>query len=531
MMMTTMSYEPHINTLPAGILHKIFGFLGPRDLCMASAVCRLWRDLNQDEMTDRHWKALYCHRWAPTEFQEARKTWQKQYSVKMRTTQVWRGRYQQDSLFGHKAGVRCIKLLPERNLVATGSLDKTMRLWDLEQGMPLSVSKSHGGTVRCVGLDNHLLVSGSADATVRVWKLQPNASESPDLSSPVKLQGIHTGPISGLALCSKYIYSGSWDCSVRMWSRSNLNCRKMWRYGDWVWAVMVQGSTLLASAGRDVFIQDLPTGRLVSRLCNLYEEGHVSSMDGSQNGKMIVTGAGDGQVLLHDVRAKAPVAELWHHQAGVSGVKFEDPWVASCSHDGTIAVVNIDRYIHPHGDFRAGTVYKRGTDRRQLSSPGGSAYCLDMVDQWIACGSESSVIRVWDFNKAEENARQAIAQRSARRAHRRNMHAVSCRVQSSIDSSATENEEQSTIGSSSEEKDGDAQEAGEGQSSTVPVPQDAEQDNKTSDDSDLTEGILHSGLQECCRQEARRIRWRNVPFMPPHGSESTDEGEVLEGLA
>jgi hypothetical protein len=38
----------HVNNLPTGILHGVFGHLGPRDLCAVTATCQLWRALNRD---------------------------------------------------------------------------------------------------------------------------------------------------------------------------------------------------------------------------------------------------------------------------------------------------------------------------------------------------------------------------------------------------------------------------------------------------------------------------------------------------
>lgn len=48
-----------------------------------------------------------------------------------------------------------------RLVVAAGSLDRTIRLWDLTYGMPLSISRPHGGTVRAVALDHTLIASGA----------------------------------------------------------------------------------------------------------------------------------------------------------------------------------------------------------------------------------------------------------------------------------------------------------------------------------------------------------------------------------
>lgn len=37
-----------INALPAGALHHVFDFLGPRDLCAVGATCQLWHGLQGD---------------------------------------------------------------------------------------------------------------------------------------------------------------------------------------------------------------------------------------------------------------------------------------------------------------------------------------------------------------------------------------------------------------------------------------------------------------------------------------------------
>lgn len=44
------------------------------------------------------------------------------YGRKLRTQAAYGGRARQENLFGHKAGVRCLGLLPGRNLLVTGVL-------------------------------------------------------------------------------------------------------------------------------------------------------------------------------------------------------------------------------------------------------------------------------------------------------------------------------------------------------------------------------------------------------------------------
>ncbi len=42
-----------IQALPSGLLHGIFSFLPPRDLCAVSATCKYWRHLNQDDAANQ----------------------------------------------------------------------------------------------------------------------------------------------------------------------------------------------------------------------------------------------------------------------------------------------------------------------------------------------------------------------------------------------------------------------------------------------------------------------------------------------
>ncbi|CAD7702998.1 unnamed protein product, partial [Ostreobium quekettii] len=111
----------HLNGMPTGVLHKIFHLLGPRDLSRAGSVCRLWRALNRDDAADCRWRALYAQRWPLAGEGDPICRWQAAYGAKVLRTRVWRGKCETDSLFGHKAGVRCARLLPERGLAATGA--------------------------------------------------------------------------------------------------------------------------------------------------------------------------------------------------------------------------------------------------------------------------------------------------------------------------------------------------------------------------------------------------------------------------
>ena len=57
-------------------------------------------------------------------------------------------------------------------LVASGSFDGTVRLWEASTGAPLATLKGHTGGVRGVALsaDRRLLATGGYDGTARLWE-------------------------------------------------------------------------------------------------------------------------------------------------------------------------------------------------------------------------------------------------------------------------------------------------------------------------------------------------------------------------
>ncbi|CAL8466377.1 g5913 [Coccomyxa elongata] len=423
----------NINILPAGLLHTIFNSLGPRDLCSVSATCKHWRHLNQDAAANKTWQGFFEQRWRPfllgSSLQVEQKsygTWQARYGSKMRAQRVFGGRARQDTFYGHKAGVRCLALLPSCNLMATGSLDRTVKLWDLSAGIQIATSRYQPCTVRTLALDASMLVcSASKAGSLRVWKAAGSDNKTPfDLSTSKELTG-HAGPVTSVAMNDECIFSGSWDYTVRMWGRSRLKTLAVLQCSDWVWGVCPRGSNLLVAAGRSACVFDQSTYRALRR----YDSGSVREMlhsprvEGTRDDRLLFIGNADGALQAFDLRQSKvdPVATLWQQGSPVQSIAFDDPWLAAALDDGSALLLNVDAAMRSGRSSTRAREAARPTQaikRQFVGSAACSAYCVDIADQWMACGSDAATVRTWDFSEANEVQERLDALRAARDAQR-----------------------------------------------------------------------------------------------------------------
>ena len=77
----------------------------------------------------------------------------------------------------HTGDVRCLAIIPGRNLFVSGSSDRTLIIWSLDvttSSQSVRVLKGHTSLVlsAAVSTDGTQIVSGSVDSTLRVWNAQ-----------------------------------------------------------------------------------------------------------------------------------------------------------------------------------------------------------------------------------------------------------------------------------------------------------------------------------------------------------------------
>lgn len=117
-------------------------------------------------------------------------------------------------LTGHDGGVEVVSFSPDGGTLASGSVDFTVRLWDVASGRVTKTLNPHGGYVQAVAFspDGRTLASGSVDPTVRLWDAATG--------EPTATMFGHADLIGSVAFSpdGRTLATGSSDRTVRLWS-------------------------------------------------------------------------------------------------------------------------------------------------------------------------------------------------------------------------------------------------------------------------------------------------------------------------
>jgi WD40 repeat protein len=120
---------------------------------------------------------------------------------------------------------------PDGKQVVSGSVDKTIRVWDGRTGEMQQVLKGHSNWVTSVAFspDGKQVVSRSGDKTVRVWDIRTGQLKQ-------VLEGHRKGVISVAFLSNgKQVVLGSWDVTIRPWDAVTLQVLPtLVGYSNWI---------------------------------------------------------------------------------------------------------------------------------------------------------------------------------------------------------------------------------------------------------------------------------------------------------
>ena len=114
-----------------------------------------------------------------------------QYSLYLRRVRTGRLR----GMRGHTKDLTLLDFSPDSELLAGGSGDRTVKLWDVRTGHLARTLEGHTGTVTSVAFspDSAFLISGSNDCAVRIWSTC-SGSEIAAIPLPFRVLAMQFGP-------------------------------------------------------------------------------------------------------------------------------------------------------------------------------------------------------------------------------------------------------------------------------------------------------------------------------------------------
>jgi WD40 repeat protein len=315
-----------------------------------------------------------------------------------RTVKLWSldGR-ELRTLFGHRDWVSSVSFSPNGQMLASGSGDGTVKLWSLE-GQELHTFSGHGAMVRSISFspDGQMLASGSSDGTVKLWRL-----EGRELGT---FSG-HTDWVSSVSFSpdSQMLVSSSTDGTVKLWSLDGQELHAFSSYSARVnSACFSPNGQLIASGSSDgtVKLWSLDGQELRTFLAHRSE---VSSINFSPDGQMLASGSSHGTVRLWSFEGRK-LQTFSGHGDWINSLSFSPNCqiLASGSSDNTIKLWSLNSQ-----ELAAFSAHKDWVSSIDLSpvreafSVGEAFFEGVGVGQMLASGSGDGTVKLWSLEGRE----------------------------------------------------------------------------------------------------------------------------------
>ncbi|KAK7726683.1 hypothetical protein SLS57_003244 [Botryosphaeria dothidea] len=196
-----------------------------------------------------------------------KRPWKDVYKDRFKVGTNWKyGRCSTKILRGHTNGIMCLQF--DDNILATGSYDATIKIWDINTGEEIRTLTGHTAGVRCLQFEDNRLFSGGLDRTIRLWNWKTGEL--------LRTFPGHTGGIVSLHFANNILATGSMDHTIRVWNFPDKSTFNLKGHTDWVNAVKIDGaSRTIFSASDDCTVRlwDLDTKR-----CLKIFHGHVGQV-------------------------------------------------------------------------------------------------------------------------------------------------------------------------------------------------------------------------------------------------------------
>lgn len=272
--------------------------------------------------------------------------------------------------------------LPHTNYFASAGLDKTIKIWDVTNGICVKNMIGHSKFINCISCsyNGKYIASAGYDENIKIW----------DVNSCQCIQTIDTKePIFSLDYSRNGKYLISSNRTIKLWNISTKKCLREYKgHTKDVMTIRFSPScNEFASGGYDntLKVWNISTGNCIySKEIN----GAVNSIDYSPNGKYIAVGNSNNTISIHFAKNGKILHILNGHISSVESVKFsqDGKYIVSGSKDQNIKI----------WDVATGKCVQTLRGHR-----GSINSVLFMQNERIITGGGDNTIKIWRFPSVE----------------------------------------------------------------------------------------------------------------------------------
>ncbi|OCQ97838.1 serine/threonine protein kinase [Oscillatoriales cyanobacterium USR001] len=276
--------------------------------------------------------------------------------------------------------VGALAFSPDGLTLASGSKDKTIKIWDLATGNLIRSFDGDSSAIWSVAFnsDGTQLVTGSSYWRIMLWNLKKG-----ELIRTLE----HNSVVWSVAISAdgKTLFSGSGDKTSKIWNAETGDLvYNLPDHSDHVYSVAISpdGKTLVSgSKDKTITIVDVETGKLIKTI-----EGHsdaVRAVAISPDGKTLISGSYDTTIKVWNLATGELIRTLTGHSKEVISVAIspDEKTIASGSKDKTIKI----------WDLNSGVLLN------SLTGHSDEVYAVTFSpdSKTIASGGKDNIIKLW----------------------------------------------------------------------------------------------------------------------------------------
>jgi len=294
-------------------------------------------------------------------------------------------------LKAHKSDVTCLTIINEQSF-ASGSTDKTVKIWNSNFKLIITLKHSTQSINAIVSLYNTYLISASKDRFITIYK-----TRDIQVTNELKIHSKAVYDIEVLDDKSQLFATCSVNNEIKIWNNSELVANLVGHYSHVYSLVYSANHTILISGSKDATIKLWNVSDSFSLITTLYQHtDSVVSFVLISKKNLFASGSCDYTIVIWNLTTLGFIQKLQGHSGCVNALALQkDKYLLSGSSDKAIFMWDIENGFN--------YVYKLDGHTQPITA-------LVSLENKVVSASEDNTIRIWSpsfYLETEENLYQA----------------------------------------------------------------------------------------------------------------------------